>query len=132
MPIAERLSHYLEQHNIDYETRTHTFTPSSARAAEAAHVPGHQLAKAVVLKRPDERFLLMVLPADFRVQLGQLHRLMGEEVCRRPKRNWSTCSPTVSRGRYRPWGMSTGCAPWWPKACSTSPRCLSNPAITRH
>jgi Ala-tRNA(Pro) deacylase len=81
MTIPERLKEYLEQQNATYETLTHTYTPSSARAAEAAHVPGGQFAKAVVLKRPDDTFMLMVLPADYMVHLGRLHRLLEEEVC---------------------------------------------------
>lgn len=81
MPIAKTLETYLADRGETYETCTHTFTPSSSRAAQAAHVPGHRLAKAVVLKRADDSFLLTVLPSDYRVHLGRLHHLLGEEVC---------------------------------------------------
>ncbi|GGO76986.1 hypothetical protein GCM10011348_05490 [Marinobacterium nitratireducens] len=81
MPIAKTLEAFLEQKSASYSTRTHSYTPSSARAAESAAVPGHRLAKGVVLKRPDEGYLLVVLPSDYRVHLGRLHQLLDEEVC---------------------------------------------------
>jgi len=80
MSVAKKLKTYLAQHHVTYDTRLHPATPSSARTAEAAHLPGRRLAKAVVLKRPDETYLLMVLPADHMVHLGRLHRLLDEDV----------------------------------------------------
>jgi len=81
MPIAATLQEQLDRYAIVFESQHHHYSPtSSARTAEVAHVPGHQLAKAVVLKRNDDSYLMMVLPADHRVQLGQLHQLLGEPV----------------------------------------------------
>ncbi len=80
MAVAKKLKTYLAQNHVAYDTKTHAATPSSARTAEAAHLPGRQLAKAVVLKRPDETYMMMVLPADHLVHLGRLHRLLNEDV----------------------------------------------------
>jgi Ala-tRNA(Pro) deacylase len=81
MPIAVTLKDHMQRYGILFEARPHSYSPSSsARIAEAAHVPGHQLAKAVVLKRNDDSYLMMVLPADHRVQLARLHQLLGETV----------------------------------------------------
>ncbi|UTW13241.1 aminoacyl-tRNA deacylase [Marinobacterium rhizophilum] len=80
MPIATTLNEQLQRYAIAFEYHSHSHSPSSARIAEAAQVPGHLLAKSVVLKRQDDSYLMMVLPADHRVQLGQLHRLLGETV----------------------------------------------------
>lgn len=80
MPIATTLNEQLQRYAILFEYHHHSHSPSSARIAEAAQVPGHRLAKSVVLKRQDDSYLMIVLPADHRVQLGQLHRLLGETV----------------------------------------------------
>lgn len=80
MTVAKTLETYLVQRQVNYDTRTHPAAPSSARTAEAAHLPGHRVAKAVVLKRSDDSYMLMVLPADQMVHLGRLHRLLDEDV----------------------------------------------------
>lgn len=98
MPIAERLKTWLEQHQAEYATLPHAFTPSSARTAEAAHIPGGRVAKAVVLKTPDDHFLLMVLPADYLVHLGRLHRLLGEEVCLASEDELTALFPDCAQG----------------------------------
>lgn len=81
MAVASKLQAWLEQRDVAYETRTHEAMPSSARTAQAAHVPGSRMAKGVVLKRADDSFMLMVLPADYLVHLGRLQRALGEPVC---------------------------------------------------
>jgi len=81
MAVASRLQTWLEQRAVEYETTAHEAMPSSARTAQAAHIPGKQMAKGVVLKRADDAFLVMVLPADSLVHLGRLQRILGEPVC---------------------------------------------------
>nr|WP_067290420.1 YbaK/EbsC family protein [Marinobacterium profundum] len=81
MPIAATLTEQLQRYAILFESHPHPYSPSSsARIAEVAHVPGHQLAKTVVLKRSDDSYLVMVLPADHRIQLGRLQLMLGERV----------------------------------------------------
>lgn len=108
MPIAKSLAAYLERNAVAYETRSHTFTPSSARSAEAAHVPGHHLAKAVVLKRMDDSFLLVVLPSDYRVHLGRLHQLLGEEVCLAGEAELNALFPDCFEGAVPALGAAYG------------------------
>jgi Ala-tRNA(Pro) deacylase len=108
MAIAERLREYLEQHSVTYETLAHTYTPSSARTAEAAHVPGGRLAKGVVLKRPDETFMLMALPADYMVHLGHLHRLLHEEVCLATEQELLDLFPDCAEGAIPALGPAYG------------------------
>ena len=51
MSIASRLSQYLADAQVDYEVVEHFAAPSSSRTAEAAHVPGDRLAKAITQNR---------------------------------------------------------------------------------
>jgi Ala-tRNA(Pro) deacylase len=76
MSISLRLSNYLLQNSARYQVCPHNHSRSSAETARLAHVPEHQLAKSVMLE--DERgCVLAVVPADTRVQLGTLARLLG-------------------------------------------------------
>lgn len=75
MFIPPRLSSFLLVHDAEYDVHPHRHTRSSLDTAHAAHVPPHQLAKAVVLE--DEAGSVMaVVPADRYVRLGRLSRLL--------------------------------------------------------
>jgi Ala-tRNA(Pro) deacylase len=52
---------------------------SSTRTAQACHVSGDRLAKAIVL-RHDGRYLLAVLPATHHVRLADLKTQIGDDV----------------------------------------------------
>ena len=75
MSMPTRLSNYLHQQGARFAVRSHRHSRSSAESARLAHVPAHQLAKSVIVE-DDEGCLMAVLPADRRVQLGQLSQLL--------------------------------------------------------
>lgn len=78
MTIAPRLHQLLDQHDAHYEVIEHSPTRSSMQTAETCHVPGRQLAKAVLLEADDD-YLLAVLPSDRRIQLSELRSELGRE-----------------------------------------------------
>jgi len=78
MAIAPILQKHLDQ-NVTYDVVTHDPTMSSSRTAEACHVSGDRLAKAIVL-RHDGRYLLAVLPATHHVRLADLKTQVGDDV----------------------------------------------------
>jgi Ala-tRNA(Pro) deacylase len=78
MPIAPILQKHLDR-NVTYDVLTHDPTMSSTRTAQACHVSGDRLAKAIVL-RHDGRYLLAVLPATHHVRLADLKTQIGDDV----------------------------------------------------
>ena len=78
MAIAPILQKHLDQ-NVTYDVLTHDPTMSSTRTAQACHVSGDRLAKAIVL-RHDGRYLLAVLPATHHVRLADLKTQIGDDV----------------------------------------------------
>jgi Ala-tRNA(Pro) deacylase len=76
MSIAPTLQKYLDQ-KVSYETLTHAPTMTSMHTAEACHIPGDRLAKAVVL-RHDRGHMLAVLPASHHLSLADLRAQVGE------------------------------------------------------
>jgi Ala-tRNA(Pro) deacylase len=79
MGIAKRLKNYLEQQGVDYEVLTHHRTTSSLAAAQAANVPAGSLAKPVILE-DDQGYVMAVLPANCRLELGSLHLLLHRRL----------------------------------------------------
>ena len=73
MTIAVSVENYLSRAGVHYDVIGHARTADSAHSAQAAHVPGDQLAKGIVLK-DEQGFLIAVVPASHRVDLGTLHR----------------------------------------------------------
>jgi len=79
MSIAPTLHKYLATENIQYNEIPHVLTMSSARTAQACHISGDCLAKAVVLRR-DGGYMLAVVPASHHVKLQDLKARLGEDV----------------------------------------------------
>jgi Ala-tRNA(Pro) deacylase len=79
MSIAPTLKRYLTAENIQYEEIQHEFSMTSARTAEASHIPGDRLAKGVVLRR-DDGYMLAVMPASHHLRLTELRAQLGDNV----------------------------------------------------
>jgi len=73
MTIAQSVESWLQSHHVDYELIQHPHTASSMLTAQAAHITGSQLAKSVLLE-DDSGYLMAIIPATHRVDLGLLHR----------------------------------------------------------
>ena len=79
MALANSLVRYLIRNGVSYEVVAHQPTACSAATAHVARVPCGRVAKSVVLK--DELgYLLAVLPASNRVQLGRLHQQLRRAI----------------------------------------------------
>ena len=79
MAIASTVSDYLAETGVDYDVVTHAHTATSSETAEASHVPGARLAKSVILG-DDQGYLMVVLPSNRTVNLGELHRQLNRNL----------------------------------------------------
>lgn len=79
MPIAPTLHKYLAAENIQYDEVPHVYTMTSARAAQACHVPGDRVAKAIVLRR-NGGYMLAVLPASHHLRMADLRERLGDDI----------------------------------------------------
>jgi len=79
MAIAMTLKAYLDGHDVHYETVEHPHTVSAVDSAKSAHVPAHQLAKAVVLE-DDNGYIVSVLPSSNRLNLGWVNEELQREL----------------------------------------------------
>jgi Ala-tRNA(Pro) deacylase len=79
MSIAASVQSYLTREDLPYTTVAHEYTRDSAHSAQAAHVPGDLVAKCVVLE-DDEGYVMAVVPATHKVDLGALHRMLHRNL----------------------------------------------------
>ena len=77
MAIARTLKSYLDRYDVPYDMVHHAHTESALDSAFSAHVPVHQLAKAVVME-DDDGYVVAVIPSDNRLNV----RWVNEELDR--------------------------------------------------
>ena len=75
MPM-QRLRQYLDENHVSYELIPHAETPTAQQTAAAAHVPGKELAKSVIVAI-DGKFAMVVLPAPDELDLDKLKKVVG-------------------------------------------------------
>jgi Ala-tRNA(Pro) deacylase len=110
MTIAASVENYLTQAGVRYDVIPHHHTSTSAFSAQAAHVPGERLAKCVMLE-DDRGYLMAVLPATRKVDLGALHRALGRELGLATESEltglFSDCEPGALPPLGRAYGIET-------------------------
>ena len=81
MDCKDRLEAYFREHEVSFETATHSEAYTAQEVAAALHVSGHQLAKVVMLWAGDE-LTMTVVPASGRVDLRQAADVLGVDKVR--------------------------------------------------
>jgi len=79
MSVSATLREFLARRNADYEIIEHPRTGSAMRTAEVARVPGEQMVKGVIVE-DEQGYLMAVLPATHRLDVGKLSHLLGRRL----------------------------------------------------
>ena len=79
MPVASHLKAYLEKNKIPYEVIAHPETSNARASARAAHIPGDNMLKSVVV-HCDEGYMLAVVPSTHRLELGTLQEIIEKRL----------------------------------------------------
>ena len=72
MPV-KTLKDFLDKNGVKYVSVTHSPAFTAQEIAAAAHIPGKELAKTVMVKL-DGKMAMAILPASFRVDFGLLKK----------------------------------------------------------
>ena len=79
MTVAITIQRYLEKHDVAYDVIEHEPTESALRSAQAGHIPGDRLAKAVILKDKSD-YWVAVLPSTHHIRFKDLSRILERPV----------------------------------------------------
>ena len=79
MAIAMTLKSFLEDHHVEYDMVEHEHSGTSLEAAHSAHVPSHQVAKAVVLE-DDRGYVVSIVPSTNRLDLKWVSETLGRDL----------------------------------------------------
>ena len=108
MAIAITLRDYLDSVGVRYGVVGHPYSTTSMETARVTHIHGKQLAKAVVLQ-DGEHYIVAVVPADRRIQLGALRRkyqrVLGLATEEDVERLFFDCAPGAAPALGKPYGV---------------------------
>jgi len=107
MALAEKLKNYLNNNNVSYQVVAHPRTASSMETAEAAHVSGDQLAKAIIVK-DKEHYAVVVLPSDHHLDLDSIGRHLDSTIGMATEEELGTLFPDCAVGAIPPLGAAYG------------------------
>lgn len=107
MPILTRLREFLEMNKVPYSVHSHPQAYTAQEIAALAHVSGRMLAKVVMVKAGDQLSML-VLPADHRVDLDRVKRLLGRDVRLATEAEFRDAFPGCEVGAMPPFGNLFG------------------------
>jgi len=107
MAIAQTVSGYLQSRHVAYDVIAHPYSDSSRKAAEAAHIPPEQLAKAVIL-HDQQGFLMAVVSGGRNVSLEDLRNKLGRRLSLAPETRLAQVFRDCESGAIPPLGPAYG------------------------
>lgn len=105
MSISPRLRSYLDRKGLSFDEIRHDPKMSMAQTAQAAHVNGRQVAKAVLVRAGDG-YLLAVVPASRQVEFERLQNWLGKPVRLAEEDETVTLFPDCDLGAIPPVGSA--------------------------
>lgn len=107
MPI-KRLKDFLDQNKVKYTSITHSVEYTAQEIAAAAHIPGKNLAKTVIV-RLDDKIVMVVLPATYKIDFHLLKEATGaSNVELVPEEEFERMFPGCETGAMPPFGNLYG------------------------
>jgi Ala-tRNA(Pro) deacylase len=105
---AKMLKEFLEREHVEFESIPHEETYTAQETAQAAHVPGWQLAKTVMVEL-DWKIAMVVVPATRKVVLQDLREVTGVARVRfATEEQFKSLFPDCEVGAMPPFGNLYG------------------------
>ncbi len=126
MPILRKLQELLDANRVEYEVVTHAQAFTAQEIAAAQHESGKEMAKVVIVRAGDE-YLMAVLPAPYRVDLGRLSEATGMRDLRlATEAEFADLFPECEPGAMPPFGTLYGMPVWVDESLTRDPRIFFN------
>jgi len=107
MEIPKRLIDCLKENKAQYEILRHPEAVTAQRIAQAEHVKGRHHAKVVMIKS-GQQHLMLVLPADYQIDLEKVEKAIGKPVSLDKEQEFKSLFPDCAIGAMPPFGNLYG------------------------
>jgi len=113
--INSRLKAFLDEHQTRYKTTIHSPAYTAQQTAQSAHIHGMNFMKSVIAC-VDGKFIMLVIPAPYRVDIEELKvALDAEDIRLASEKDFYELFPRCEAGAMPPFGnlfeMATHVAP---------------------
>jgi len=109
MPILTKLREFLEQEKVPYSVHSHPEAYTALEIAALEHVKGRMLAKVVIVKNDGGELVMVVVPADRRVDFRKVAAVLGiEELRLAQESEFRKSFPACDVGSMPPFGNLFG------------------------
>ena len=107
MPILTKLREFLEDEKVPYSVHSHPEAYTALEIAALEHVKGRMLAKVVIVKTGASDLVMVVVPADRRVDFRRFGAMLGSEELRLAQElEFQDSFPACDVGSMPPFGTS--------------------------
>lgn len=103
MPL-KKLIDYLEENQVKFTRIIHSTAYTAQVIAHRTHISGNVLAKTVMLKNPQQKFIMGVIPANYQVDLDKLSEIHGEKLELATEDEFEKLFPGCETGGMPPFG----------------------------
>lgn len=103
MPL-KKLIDYLEENQIQFTRIIHSTAFTAQIIAHRAHISGNYLAKTVILKTNDLKFIMAVIPANYQIDLKKISEIYGESLELASEEEFRNLFPGCETGAMPPFG----------------------------
>lgn len=104
MGPSPQLEELLQEHQVSYELRHHEKCMTARQLAEVEHINPHQVAKVIVMRSPKQQYYMMVLPADYTIDMKAVHSMLGENLTFATEQEMQGLFPDCEVGAMPPFG----------------------------
>jgi Ala-tRNA(Pro) deacylase len=107
MPL-QKLIDYLEENHVRFTRIIHSTAYTAQVIAHRAHISGNMLAKTIILKDPEEQYLMAVVPANYQIDMEQISALYGKKLELSSEEEFCRLFPGCETGGMPPFGNLFG------------------------
>jgi Ala-tRNA(Pro) deacylase len=107
MPL-QKLMDFLEENNVKFTRIIHSTAYTAQVIAHRAHISGNMLAKTIVLKDPEGKFVMAVVPANYQIDMAKISELYKAELDLATEDEFRKLFPGCETGGMPPFGNLFG------------------------
>lgn len=107
MPL-QKLIDFLEENQVKFTRIIHSTAYTAQVIAHRAHISGNMLAKTIVLKTPEDKFIMAVVPANYQIDLEKISEVYGKPLDLASEDEFRKLFPCCETGGMPPFGNLFG------------------------
>ncbi len=107
MPL-KKLIDFLESKEVRFTRIIHSTAYTAQVIAHRAHISGNMLAKTIILKDPEDKSIMAVVPANYQIDLDKISEIYGKKLALATETEFERLFPGCETGGMPPFGNLFG------------------------